>query len=480
MTGDYQRESVLMNLDPNAQLRTAKVVEQEEQRNATVEETQQENIKMCRRYLPSPEAPPISGQYMASDCSLDNDVTPLSRQVSMTKETLEILANGLPDTDNPDDETESDDGSDGRRDGLLPVESMMQRPLTTMISCNDSSPMDARGLAGAVATRSLDNSYKDELRGAGNVSSKDSAPMGTSSSEIHQQMLIPVLDPEDYNGIDDTFCETKADHVEDSSPAFDSPKKAEQVFLPDPDESAESEPPTKRRRTRRSLRSARDSTIDSTVPSKIELLLSSHVRLDDKSRDFFDGQGVSILAAFEQRPEPSSLVHIIPDKGPFRTVKVLRTIVAKGTVVKRSWVRDSIRKSKMQPLQAYVPPVLETSIEVDRTIVFAGRTLMFTPTAQNKIEQWKEVCALAREAGCVKIQVASEEPIMFPPSESTICLFGDNSAGDKDAAAWLSSHRVVWDWHLLARAILAGRLDLEDDHYMLSLPLGSRSIKYEY
>jgi hypothetical protein len=338
--------------------------------------------------------------------------------------------------------------------------------------------MDARSIADAVASRSLDNSYKDELRGAGNIHSKDSAPVGTSSSETNQQMLIPVI-----NQTDCMFGEIEAEDTKDSSPAFASPKKVEQNCPPPFDDGAESEePPTKRRRTRRSLRSTRDFTIDSPLPSKIELLVSSHVRLDDKSRDFFDRKGVSILAAFKKRPSDlSTLVHVIPEKGPFRTVKVLRTIIAKGIVVKRSWVRDSIRKSSMQPLQAYVPSVLKTIMEVDRTLVFAGRTLMFTPTAQNKFEQWKEVCALAVEAGCVKIHVASEAQIMFPPSGSTICLFGDNSAGDNDAATWIRSHsQVVWDWHLLAHAILAGRLDLNDEHYKLSLPLGSRSIKYEH
>lgn len=205
------------------------------------------------------------------------------------------------------------------------------------------------------------------------------------------------------------------------------------------------------------------------------------MRLDANIRDFFGRQGVSILQDFKRSAsDRSTIVHVVPEKGPFRTIKILQTLTASGFVVKRSWVGETMRKSKMQPLQSYVPSLLKTSIGLDRTSVFAGKELVFTPAARKKIDEWNEVCAVATEAGCAKINVASKAQIMFPPAESTVCLFGDNNTDDEDADVWLRIHdRVVWDWHLLARAIIAGQLDLEDDRYQLRLPLES-PINYEY
>jgi hypothetical protein len=180
-------------------------------------------------------------------------------------------------------------------------------------------------------------------------------------------------------------------------------------------------------------------------------------------------------------PDWSTLVHVVPDKGPFRTVKVLRTLTAGGVVVKRSWIRESLRKSKLEKVRNFIPNALKNSIGRDRKSVFANKTLIFTSKAHSQIEQWEEVCGLAIEAGCAKICVASQAHLSSPPPGGNVCLFGENKSSDKDAATWIRvHHRVVWDRHLLARAIIAGEFDPSDAKYQLCLPLGTQSIQYEY
>jgi hypothetical protein len=593
-TDHLRHDGVLVDLQPNAQLGRAKVVEQEKPRNAFVDETQQENRKMLRSLPLSFEAPPESGQYVASNYSFNAGTSPLSKQAVVTK-TSHISVNGLPETDDIDDGTDSDNGIDDEIDVLLPTEDIAKHLPTSGASSSESPPADAPRVACAVTTRSLNHSPDGEPGQASKTQTADFAVI-YPPSESNQQILIPVVDPRDSSDIDHMFNGSEAEDIKDPSPVFDKPKKVRKTCIPTSDAGKESaEPPSKRHRTRnshqstresasdvyicpdtsdevdeseeaeksevppvtrrptrrsprltrksardgsiclrtsderaesgeppvtrpatrssprltrksakdgstclptfdetegskeapttrrragKSLRSSRQSVSDNSLPQNIELLLSSHVRLDDETRDFFDRQGVLIHQDFKRCR--SNLVHIVPEKGPFRTVKVLRTLIASGVVVKRSWVRDTIRKSQMQPLEAHVPSVLKTGIELIRTSVFAGKTLIFTPTAQEKIKRWKEVCALAMEAGCAKIHVGSKSQIMSCPFESTICLFGDNSVDDGDAADWMRDGRVVWDWHLLARSILAGRLDLEDDHYKLSLPLGSCLIDYDY
>jgi hypothetical protein len=427
---------------------------------------------------------------MALESSVNSEDASLLRKLATeARETVQISVTGVVQTDNTDDRSSTDDGSDDEADGLQLLDEILEPPPTpiasptTIAPYNESSPVDERSVSLAVAVRSLCNSYDSEQRRVDKTSSKGPASLCTPANEVIQQMMAPVIDERDYQESSHISRKNEAAVIDESSPSAFSPQKRVQTLSSKSDESDESEePPTKRRRTRRSLRLTRESASDGSSPSRIELLLSSRVRLDTNTRNFFDRQGVSILQNFKQRtPARSTLVHVVPEKGPFRTVKVLRTIIAGGTVVKRSWVRDTTRKSKMQPLQPYVPSMLKTSIELDLTSVFADRELVFTSAARKKIDQWDQVCALAKEAGCAKIEVATKAQIMFPPTESTVCLFGDNSTGDEDADDWIRTHdRVVWDWHLLAHAVIAGQLDLEDDHYKLGLPLGSHSIEYEY
>lgn len=260
MTGGFQRASALANLDPNARIRRSNVAEHEKLRNDIVDESQQENRKMPGRHLPSPEAPPKSGQHPPSDFGLDSDdVNLLLKQAEESKVTVQISVSGVVENDNTDDRSSTDDGSDDEADGLQLVDEILERPPTpiasptTIAPHDESSPVDERTVSLAVAARSLCNSYDGEQRRADKT---NPASLFTPANEVAQHMMIPIIDERDHQESTYMFRKSEAEEIDESSPsALVSPQKRLQTLSSKSDESDESEePPTKQRRTRRSLR----------------------------------------------------------------------------------------------------------------------------------------------------------------------------------------------------------------------------------
>lgn len=137
---------------------------------------------------------------------------------------------------------------------------------------------------------------------------------------------------------------------------------------------------------------------DSAEPCSI-LLSSSRFSADRKTHKWLEAHGAAIVDDVPDRD--TDFICVVRDGDLPTTAKLLRSLAMGKTVVTDSWVARSKLAGRLLPPDEFVhPDLLDDTSGLDRSRVFAGRTIFVTTALHDFYgAAWADVEALAREAG---------------------------------------------------------------------------------
>jgi hypothetical protein len=152
------------------------------------------------------------------------------------------------------------------------------------------------------------------------------------------------------------------------------------------------------------------------------------------------------------------------------TIKVLRALIAGKRIVTDQWVLDSKKEGDLLDTEEYVHPDLDDDVATDaRRTLFSRKTLFFTRFAETEYgDGWSDVKKAAMEAGALAV----ERGAAFKGAEEqydkdNVIFFGVEHDTDADELRAKPYERIVYDKKMFAQAIIRGKLELDDDEFVL-------------
>lgn len=164
--------------------------------------------------------------------------------------------------------------------------------------------------------------------------------------------------------------------------------------------------------------------------------------------------------------------------GPLKTtLKLLSCLIARKTIVTDKWVVASSKAGTLLGPEPFVPSELADTLLVDRTSLFAGKTIVFTPAARAGYGKTglKDIETIIEEAGGTSMAFKDYcKPEFQNPDDSAAPAA---AATDSQSSSWLvigegddaSARKVlsravpVYRRDIVSASVLHGRLMVDDD-----------------
>lgn len=139
------------------------------------------------------------------------------------------------------------------------------------------------------------------------------------------------------------------------------------------------------------------------------------------------------------------------------TAKVVRSLALGKKVVTDQWLEDSMSQDQLLDLEPYIHDDLRDTATINRSKLFAGKTLFFTSALKASYgERFEDVDQLATEAGATNVEFGTAKKAVGKSSASTIFLGLEGD--DRDALILTEEGRTVYQKDLLTQSIIRGEL----------------------
>ncbi|KAM0721177.1 hypothetical protein Q7P37_003464 [Cladosporium fusiforme] len=201
----------------------------------------------------------------------------------------------------------------------------------------------------------------------------------------------------------------------------------------------------------------------SKPPTKI-LLSKSNYADDKKMKAWLKKHNTTIE---ENIPGKRSNFVCVVGKGVMgTTAKVVRSLALGKKVVTDQWLEDSMTEDQFLDLDAYIHDDLKETATVNRSKLFAGKTLFFTTALKASYGKigFTNAEQLATEAGATHVESGSAKKAAGTYASGTIIL---GLEGDDRDAVMLTQEegRKVYQKDLLTQSIIRGELLSEGDEF---------------
>lgn len=199
----------------------------------------------------------------------------------------------------------------------------------------------------------------------------------------------------------------------------------------------------------------------SKPPSKI-LLSKSKFAEDKKAKAFLRKHNATID---DQVPGKRTNFVCVVGKGVLgTTAKVVRSLALGKKVVTDQWLEDCMSQDQLLDLEPYIHDDLRDTASVNRSKLFAGKTLFFTSALKSSYgdDSFANVEQLATEAGATNVESGTAKKAV---GKSASTIFLGLEGDDKDALVLTEEGRTVYQKDLLTQSIIRGELLTDGEEF---------------
>lgn len=160
--------------------------------------------------------------------------------------------------------------------------------------------------------------------------------------------------------------------------------------------------------------------LPNNTPNKI-LLSKSKFADDSKAKGWLKKHGVTVT---EDVPgKRTNFICVIGVGVLTATAKVVRSLALGKRIVTDQWLEESMSQDQLLGPNEYIHDDLVDTADVNRSKLFAGKTVYFTPALKNHYgSEFAEVERLLGEAGASKVESGPVKKASGMPASSTIFL----------------------------------------------------------
>lgn len=176
--------------------------------------------------------------------------------------------------------------------------------------------------------------------------------------------------------------------------------------------------------------------------------------------NFLKTQKVKVVV--DSKPELFDILCV--EKGELRkTAKLLSSLVNNKTIVTDDWVVESSKSKRLLTPGNFLPEALKGTMNSDRSKVFEGMTIFFTPKLRADYKKgWDDIRTIAEQGGanvlcCVPSKI---------PEDAQVDLYLGSDDKDPHGIALQEAGKTVFHKSIIAQSIISGEVDYDGEHEM--------------